>query len=75
MSSGPCPPALGLAVEVTVPPEPLSAPLGGTAELGCTYRTSVGDNFALEWSFVPPGRPLTETQPVSKVGCLLLGVG
>ncbi|XP_049634317.1 V-set and immunoglobulin domain-containing protein 2 [Suncus etruscus] len=63
-SAGPCPPAPGLAVEVTVPPEPLSAPLGGTAELGCTYRTSVGDNFALEWSFVPPGRPLSETQPI-----------
>ncbi|XP_008833329.1 V-set and immunoglobulin domain-containing protein 2 [Nannospalax galili] len=54
----------GLAVEVTVPTEPLSRPLGGTAELSCTYSTSVGDNFALEWSFVQPGKPISTSLPI-----------
>lgn len=57
--------APGLAVEVKVPTEPLSAPVGKTAELTCSYSTSVGDNFALEWSFVQPGRPVSSSQPVS----------
>ena len=55
----------GLAVEVTVPTEPLSMPMGKTAELSCSYRTSVGDNFALEWSFVQPGKPISASVPVS----------
>ena len=59
------PPAPGWAVEVKVPSEPLSAPVGKTAELACSYSTSVGDNFALEWSFVQPGRPVSASQPVS----------
>uniref|UniRef100_A0A8D1WMS7 V-set and immunoglobulin domain-containing protein 2 n=1 Tax=Sus scrofa TaxID=9823 RepID=A0A8D1WMS7_PIG len=54
----------GLAVEVKVPAEPLSAPVGKTAELICSYSTSVGDNFALEWSFVQPGRPISASQPI-----------
>ncbi|XP_054988170.1 V-set and immunoglobulin domain-containing protein 2 [Sorex araneus] len=62
--TGPCPPVPGLSVEVTVPAEPLSTPVGTTAKLSCTYRTSVGDNFALEWSFVPPGQPLSESLPI-----------
>ncbi|XP_036715788.1 V-set and immunoglobulin domain-containing protein 2 [Balaenoptera musculus] len=57
-------PAPGLAVEVKVPTEPLSAPVGKTAELTCSYSTSVGDNFALEWSFVQPGRPVSSSQPI-----------
>nr|XP_058926337.1 V-set and immunoglobulin domain-containing protein 2 isoform X1 [Kogia breviceps] len=57
-------PAPGLAVEVKVPTEPLSAPAGRTAELTCSYSTSVGDNFALEWSFVQPGRPVSSSQPI-----------
>ncbi|OWK17527.1 VSIG2 [Cervus elaphus hippelaphus] len=56
--------APGLAVEVKVPSEPLSAPVGKTAELACSYSTSVGDNFALEWSFVQPGRPVSMSQPI-----------
>lgn len=48
-----------------MPAEPLSAPVGRTAELTCTYSTSVGDNFALEWSFVPPGKPISASHPVS----------
>ncbi|XP_055970796.1 V-set and immunoglobulin domain-containing protein 2 [Sorex fumeus] len=63
-SPAPAPPVAALAVEVTVPAEPLSTPVGTTAELSCTYRTSVGDNFALEWSFVPPGQPLSESLPI-----------
>lgn len=55
----------GLAVEVTVPAEPLSMPMGKTAELSCSYKTSVGDSFALEWSFVQPGRPISTSLPVS----------
>ncbi|EPY88771.1 hypothetical protein CB1_000154016 [Camelus ferus] len=54
----------GLAVEVEVPAEPLSVPLGKTAELTCSYSTSVGENFALEWSFVQPGRPISASQPI-----------
>ncbi|KAI4553106.1 hypothetical protein MJT46_016400 [Ovis ammon polii x Ovis aries] len=54
----------GLAVEVKVPSEPLSAPVGKTAELTCSYSTSVGDNFALEWSFVQPGKPVSMSQPI-----------
>ncbi|XP_025211702.1 V-set and immunoglobulin domain-containing protein 2 [Theropithecus gelada] len=54
----------GLAVEVKVPTEPLSTPLGKTAELTCTYSTSVGDSFALEWSFVQPGKPISESHPI-----------
>uniref|UniRef100_H0XDV6 V-set and immunoglobulin domain-containing protein 2 n=2 Tax=Otolemur garnettii TaxID=30611 RepID=H0XDV6_OTOGA len=54
----------GLAVEVKVPSEPLSAPVGTSAELTCSYSTSVGDNFALEWSFVQPGRPVSESHPI-----------
>ncbi|XP_075384879.1 V-set and immunoglobulin domain-containing protein 2 [Tenrec ecaudatus] len=54
----------GLAVEVKVPAEPLSAPVGTTAELICSYSTSVGDNFALEWSFVPPGKPISLSHPI-----------
>uniref|UniRef100_A0A5F9C0V9 V-set and immunoglobulin domain-containing protein 2 n=1 Tax=Oryctolagus cuniculus TaxID=9986 RepID=A0A5F9C0V9_RABIT len=56
--------APGLAVEVKVPAEPLSAPVGHTAELTCSYSTSVGDNFALEWSFVQPGKPISESHPI-----------
>lgn len=48
-----------------MPSEPLSAPVGKTTELACSYSTSVGDNFALEWSFVQPGRPVSASQPVS----------
>ncbi|XP_030695879.1 V-set and immunoglobulin domain-containing protein 2 isoform X1 [Globicephala melas] len=59
-----CLSAPGLAVEVKVPIEPLSAPVGKTAELTCSYSTSVGDNFALEWSFVQPGRPVSSSQPI-----------
>ncbi|XP_041513207.1 V-set and immunoglobulin domain-containing protein 2 [Microtus oregoni] len=54
----------GLAVEVTVPTEPLSMPKGKTAELSCRYSTSVGDNFALEWSFVQPGKPISASLPI-----------
>ncbi|VCX40254.1 unnamed protein product [Gulo gulo] len=54
----------GLAVEVKVPAEPLSTPAGKTAELTCSYSTSVGDNFALEWSFVQPGKPISEAHPI-----------
>uniref|UniRef100_A0A8C8TD84 V-set and immunoglobulin domain containing 2 n=1 Tax=Peromyscus maniculatus bairdii TaxID=230844 RepID=A0A8C8TD84_PERMB len=54
----------GLAVEVTVPAEPLSMPMGKTAELSCSYKTSVGDSFALEWSFVQPGRPISTSLPI-----------
>ncbi|XP_007950306.1 V-set and immunoglobulin domain-containing protein 2 [Orycteropus afer afer] len=56
--------APGLAVEVKVPAEPLSAPVGNTAELTCSYSTSVGDNFALEWSFVQPGKPISTSHPI-----------
>ncbi|XP_069869627.1 V-set and immunoglobulin domain-containing protein 2-like isoform X1 [Dipodomys merriami] len=56
--------APGLAVEVTVPAEQLSVPVGKTAELRCSYSTSVGDNFALEWSFVQPGKPVSASQPI-----------
>ncbi|KAF5921423.1 hypothetical protein HPG69_019474, partial [Diceros bicornis minor] len=54
----------GAAVEVKVPAEPLSAPVGQTAELTCSYSTSVGDNFALEWSFVQPGKPISVSHPI-----------
>ncbi|XP_051012152.1 V-set and immunoglobulin domain-containing protein 2 [Acomys russatus] len=54
----------GLAVEVTVPTEPLSMPTGKTAELSCSYNTKVGDSFALEWSFVRPGRPISASVPI-----------
>ncbi|XP_044936326.1 V-set and immunoglobulin domain-containing protein 2 isoform X2 [Mustela putorius furo] len=54
----------GLAVEVKVPAEPLSTPAGKTAELICSYSTSVGDNFALEWSFVQAGKPISESHPI-----------
>ncbi|XP_012325635.2 V-set and immunoglobulin domain-containing protein 2 isoform X2 [Aotus nancymaae] len=54
----------GLAVEVKVPTELLSTPVGKTAELTCTYSTSVGDSFALEWSFVQPGKPISESHPI-----------
>ncbi|XP_013011016.1 V-set and immunoglobulin domain-containing protein 2 isoform X2 [Cavia porcellus] len=56
--------ALGLAVEVKVPTEPLSTPVGKTAELVCSYSTSVGSNFALEWSFVQPGKPISASHPI-----------
>ncbi|KAF6083514.1 V-set and immunoglobulin domain containing 2 [Phyllostomus discolor] len=52
------------AVEVHVPAEPLSAPVGKTAELTCSYSTSVTDSFALEWSFVQPGKPVSESLPI-----------
>ena len=52
-------------MEVKVPVEPLSTPAGKSAELTCSYSTSVGDNFALEWSFVQPGKPVSEAHPVS----------
>lgn len=61
--------ALGLAVEVKVPTEPLSTPVGKTAELVCSYSTSVGSNFALEWSFVQPGKPISASHPVSVTVC------
>lgn len=48
-----------------MPAEPLSAPAGKTAELTCTYSTSVTDSFALEWSFVQPGKPISASTPVS----------
>uniref|UniRef100_A0A8C5LJF1 V-set and immunoglobulin domain-containing protein 2 n=1 Tax=Jaculus jaculus TaxID=51337 RepID=A0A8C5LJF1_JACJA len=54
----------GLAVEVTVPSEPLSTPMGKTAELSCTYSTSVRDSFVLEWSFVQPGKPVSASHPI-----------
>lgn len=57
--------APGPAVEVHVPAEPLSTPVGKTAELTCSYSTSVTDNFALEWSFVQPGEPISAAHPVS----------
>ncbi|KAM9659860.1 V-set and immunoglobulin domain-containing protein 2 isoform 1-T1 [Trichechus inunguis] len=56
--------APGLAVEVKVPAEPLSAPVGTAAQLTCSYSTSVGDNFALEWSFVQPGKPISASDPI-----------
>ncbi|XP_004438476.1 PREDICTED: V-set and immunoglobulin domain-containing protein 2 [Ceratotherium simum simum] len=59
-----CMSAPGAAVEVKVPAEPLSAPVGHTAELTCSYSTSVGDNFALEWSFVQPGKPISVSHPI-----------
>ncbi|XP_058400899.1 V-set and immunoglobulin domain-containing protein 2 isoform X3 [Diceros bicornis minor] len=59
-----CMSAPGAAVEVKVPAEPLSAPVGQTAELTCSYSTSVGDNFALEWSFVQPGKPISVSHPI-----------
>lgn len=54
----------GPAVEVHVPAEPLSTPVGKTAELTCSYSTSVTDTFALEWSFVQPGKPISVSQPI-----------
>ncbi|KAM6158633.1 LOW QUALITY PROTEIN: V-set and immunoglobulin domain-containing protein 2 [Rhynchocyon petersi] len=54
----------GLAVEVKVPAEPLSVPMGKTAELTCSHSTSVGDNFALEWSCVQPGKPISASRPI-----------
>lgn len=62
------PSAPGPAVEVHVPAEPLSAPVGKTAELTCSYRTTVTDSFALEWSFVQPGKPVSASLPVSESG-------
>ncbi|XP_023557223.1 V-set and immunoglobulin domain-containing protein 2 isoform X5 [Octodon degus] len=59
-----CLTAPGLAVEVKVPTEPLSMPVGNTAELICSYSTSVGSNFALEWSFVQPGKPISASKPI-----------
>ncbi|XP_048652101.1 V-set and immunoglobulin domain-containing protein 2 isoform X1 [Marmota marmota marmota] len=59
-----CLSAPGIAVEVKVPTEPLSVPVGKTAELSCSYSTSVGDNFALEWSFVQPGKPISTSHPI-----------
>ncbi|XP_037697774.1 V-set and immunoglobulin domain-containing protein 2 [Choloepus didactylus] len=59
-----CVSAPGRAVEVKVPAEPLSTPVGQTVELTCSYSTSVGDNFALEWSFVQPGKPVSASQPI-----------
>ncbi|XP_023447725.1 V-set and immunoglobulin domain-containing protein 2 [Dasypus novemcinctus] len=56
--------APGRAVEVRVPAEPLSSQAGRTAELPCSYSTSVGDSFALEWSFVQPGQPASASQPI-----------
>ncbi|MBZ3878726.1 V-set and immunoglobulin domain-containing protein 2, partial [Sciurus carolinensis] len=53
-----------LAVEVKVPAEPLSTPVGQTAELSCSYSTSVGVNFALEWSFVQAGKPISAAHPI-----------
>ncbi|KAM8818086.1 V-set and immunoglobulin domain-containing protein 2 isoform 3-T3 [Rhynchonycteris naso] len=53
-----------LAVEVHVPAEPLSTPVGKTAELACSYSTSVTDNFVLEWSFVQPGKPISASHPI-----------
>lgn len=49
-----------------MPAEPLSTPVGKTAELTCSYSTSVTDNFALEWSFVQPGEPISAAHPVSR---------
>ncbi|XP_047374985.1 V-set and immunoglobulin domain-containing protein 2 [Sciurus carolinensis] len=59
-----CLSAPGLAVEVKVPAEPLSTPVGQTAELSCSYSTSVGVNFALEWSFVQAGKPISAAHPI-----------
>ncbi|XP_036894100.1 V-set and immunoglobulin domain-containing protein 2 isoform X2 [Sturnira hondurensis] len=59
-----CLTAPGPAVEVHVPAEPLSAPAGKTAELTCSYSTSVTDSFALEWSFVQPGKPISASLPI-----------
>lgn len=47
-----------------MPAEPLSAPTGRTAELRCGYSTSVTDSFALEWSFVQPGKPISASAPI-----------
>ncbi|KAL6030428.1 hypothetical protein STEG23_004284 [Scotinomys teguina] len=38
--------------------------MGKTAELSCRYSTSVGNNFALEWSFVQPGNPISTSHPI-----------
>ncbi|KAM7050715.1 V-set and immunoglobulin domain-containing protein 2 [Molossus nigricans] len=56
--------APGPAVEVRVPAEPLSTQVGKTAELTCSYSTSVTDSFALEWSFVQPGKPISASTPI-----------
>nr|KAF6404383.1 V-set and immunoglobulin domain containing 2 [Molossus molossus] len=56
--------APGPAVEVHVPAEPLSTQVGKTAELTCSYSTSVTDSFALEWSFVQPGKPISASTPI-----------
>ncbi|KAM9038329.1 V-set and immunoglobulin domain-containing protein 2 [Sarcophilus harrisii] len=56
--------APGCPVEVKVPVEPLSKPAGGTAELTCSYSTSVGENFALKWSFIQPGNPLSSAETI-----------
>ncbi|XP_006892865.1 PREDICTED: V-set and immunoglobulin domain-containing protein 2 [Elephantulus edwardii] len=56
--------APGLAVVVKVPAEPLSTQMGTTVELTCSYSTSVGVNFALEWSFVQPGKPISASHPI-----------
>lgn len=53
-----------------MPAEPLSAPVGKTAELTCRYSTSVTDSFALEWSFAQPGKPISASLPVSESGGL-----
>ncbi|XP_027733385.1 V-set and immunoglobulin domain-containing protein 2 isoform X2 [Vombatus ursinus] len=54
--------APGCSVEVKVPIEPLSKPAGEAAELTCSYYTSVGENFALKWSFVQPGNPISSAE-------------
>ncbi|XP_027733387.1 V-set and immunoglobulin domain-containing protein 2 isoform X4 [Vombatus ursinus] len=56
--------APGCSVEVKVPIEPLSKPAGEAAELTCSYYTSVGENFALKWSFVQPGNPISSAETI-----------
>ncbi|XP_037363795.1 V-set and immunoglobulin domain-containing protein 2 [Talpa occidentalis] len=53
-----------LAVEVKVPAEPVSTPVGQTTELSCSYSTLVGNSFALEWSFVQLGKPISASLPI-----------
>ncbi|XP_067419378.1 V-set and immunoglobulin domain-containing protein 2 [Emydura macquarii macquarii] len=43
----------GLCVEVTVPPDPVMQERGASVELPCHYKTSVNQNFILEWRFAP----------------------
>ncbi|XP_053125904.1 V-set and immunoglobulin domain-containing protein 2 isoform X2 [Hemicordylus capensis] len=43
----------GVCVEVTVPSDPVMQQRGSSVELPCHYKTSVDQNFMLEWRFAP----------------------